>query len=92
MKVNALMMDETDNVVTCVREVPKGETVAYRDGDDIKTIEAKQKAKHECPVCHHMSVKRISSGIWFCKHCETKFAAEAYSPKAKKEISQVSEQ
>ena len=58
----------------------------------IKTIEAKQKAKHECLVCHHMSVKRISSGIWFCKHCETKFAAEAYSPKAKKEISQVSEQ
>ena len=58
----------------------------------IKTIEAKQKAKHECPVCHHMSVKRISSGIWFCKHCETKFAAEAYSPKAKDEISQVSEQ
>ena len=58
----------------------------------IKTIEAKQKAKHECPVCHHMSVKRISSGIWFCKQCETKFAAEAYSPKAKKEISQVSEQ
>jgi large subunit ribosomal protein L37Ae len=58
----------------------------------IKTIEATQKAKHECPVCHHMSVKRVSSGIWECRHCATKFAAEAYTPKTKKEISKVSEQ
>ncbi len=58
----------------------------------VKTIEAMEKAKHECPVCHHMAVKRVSSGIWYCKHCDTKFAAEAYSPKAKKELSQVSEQ
>lgn len=58
----------------------------------IKTIEAEQKAKHECPVCHHKSVKRVSSGIWLCRHCETKFAAGAYSPNAKKELSQVSEQ
>jgi ribosomal protein L37AE/L43A len=50
------------------------------------------KAKHECPVCHHKSVKRVSSGIWLCRHCDTKFAAAAYSPNAKKELSQVSEQ
>ena len=58
----------------------------------IKTIEAQQKAKHECPVCHHKSVKRVRSGIWLCRHCDTKFAAAAYSPNAKKELSQVSEQ
>ena len=58
----------------------------------IKTIEAQQKKRHECPVCHHDSVRRVSSGIWFCKRCETKFAATAYSPNAKKELSQVSEQ
>ncbi|MBR6203987.1 MAG: 50S ribosomal protein L37ae [Candidatus Methanomethylophilaceae archaeon] len=58
----------------------------------IKTIEAQQKKRHECPVCHHDSVRRVSSGIWFCKRCETKFAAEAYSPVTKKELSQVSEQ
>lgn len=58
----------------------------------VKTIEANQKQKHECPVCHHMAVKRVSSGIWYCKHCDAKFAATAYSPKAKKELSQVSEQ
>ena len=58
----------------------------------IKTIEAQQKGKHECPVCYHMNVKRVSSGIWYCSRCETKFAAAAYSPDTKKDISQVSEQ
>lgn len=57
----------------------------------IKTIEAQQRKRHECPVCHHDSVKRVSSGIWECRHCATKFAAGAYSPKTKKEISQISE-
>ncbi|MBR4202305.1 MAG: hypothetical protein IKQ93_01870, partial [Candidatus Methanomethylophilaceae archaeon] len=36
--------------------------------------------------------KRVSSGIWYCKHCDTKFAATAYSPDTKKDISKVSEQ
>ncbi|MDY0293695.1 MAG: 50S ribosomal protein L37ae [Candidatus Methanomethylophilaceae archaeon] len=58
----------------------------------VKTIEAAQKAKHECPVCHHMSVRRVSSGVWTCNHCGAKYAAEAYSPKTKKAISQVPEQ
>ena len=57
----------------------------------IKSIEAQQKKKHECPVCHHDSVKRISSGIWYCKHCDAKFAAGAYNPETKKELSQISE-
>lgn len=57
----------------------------------VKSIEAHQKSKHECPVCHHTSVSRISSGIWECKRCNAKFAAGAYSPNAKKEISKVSE-
>ncbi|MFA6799505.1 MAG: 50S ribosomal protein L37ae [Candidatus Methanomethylophilaceae archaeon] len=58
----------------------------------VKSIEAQQKMKHECPVCHHTSVKRVSSGIWECSRCNTKFAAQAYTPNTKKEISRVSEQ
>ena len=57
----------------------------------IKNIERTQKIRHECPVCHHTSVKRESSGIWLCRHCDTKFAASAYTPTAKKAISQVPE-
>ena len=57
----------------------------------VKNIEQTQKMRHECPVCHHTSVKRESSGIWSCRHCGAKFAAAAYSPVAKKAISKVSE-
>ena len=57
----------------------------------IKNIEKTQKISHECPTCHHASVKRESSGIWYCRHCGVKFAAAAYSPATKKTISQVSE-
>jgi len=57
----------------------------------VKNIEKVQKATHDCPVCHHVSVRRESSGIWYCRHCGVKFAAAAYTPKVKKEISQVPE-
>jgi large subunit ribosomal protein L37Ae len=57
----------------------------------VKNIEKVQKMRHECPVCHHNSVKRESSGIWLCRHCSAKFAAGAYTPVTSREISQVSE-
>jgi len=57
----------------------------------VKNIEQTQKQRHECPVCHHASVRRESSGIWLCRHCSAKFAASAYTPIAKKTISQVAE-
>ena len=59
-------MDPRDNVVTCVREVPKGETVAYRDGDDIKTIEAKE----TIPYCHKIALVDIDEGGQVLKYGE----------------------
>ncbi len=59
-------MDPRDNVVTCVREVPKGETVAYRDGDDIKTIEAKD----TIPYCHKIALVDIDKGDEVIKYGE----------------------
>ncbi len=61
----------------------------------VKAIEAHQKARHECPECHHQTVKRVSAGIWQCSRCGNKFAAAAYSPKIKRAedmITSVSEQ
>jgi large subunit ribosomal protein L37Ae len=54
-----------------------------RDIDRIRT------GDHECPNCHRIGVKRVSSGIWACPRCDTKFAAGAYSPLSKKETSEV---
>jgi len=36
-----------------------------------------------CPECQEDAVKRVSSGIWLCKHCNLKFAASAYSTRVR---------
>lgn len=41
MKIDALMLDPKDNVVTCVRDVNAGETVCYRNGDNFFEVNAK---------------------------------------------------
>lgn len=43
MKVNALLMDEKDNVVTCVEEVEIGQEILYDCGGKICTITAGKK-------------------------------------------------
>jgi len=42
-------------------------------------VEAKQKKKYKCPLCLKPKVKRVTSGIWHCDKCDTKFAGKAYS-------------
>ena len=46
----------------------------------ISSIESRQKKKHQCPECHYKAVKRISTGIWQCKHCNFTFSGGAYLP------------
>ncbi|OPY31485.1 MAG: 50S ribosomal protein L37Ae [Methanomassiliicoccales archaeon PtaU1.Bin124] len=48
-----------------------------------RDIEKIEKAKYECPTCHHVSVRRKATGIWECRHCDAKFAAMAYAPTVK---------
>ena len=52
-----------------------GRTIRYR----IDEIEAVQKGKQQCPYCHSDKIKRLSSGIWTCGRCESKFTGWAYS-------------
>jgi large subunit ribosomal protein L37Ae len=56
-----------------------------------RDIEKVAKANYECPTCHHKSVKRMSSGIWYCRRCETKFAAAGNSPTQRKIVTKVEE-
>jgi len=47
----------------------------------VSKIEIEEKKRHICPKCNMPYVKRVSSGIWRCKKCGTKFAGLAYYPK-----------
>jgi len=42
------------------------------------TVESESRLKSTCPFCSLSKVKRISSGIWFCSKCDSKFASGAY--------------
>lgn len=66
MEINALMMDMTDNVVTCVNEVQAGEMVVYRKGDEICTI----KAEENIPYCHKIALVDIAKGATVIKYGE----------------------
>lgn len=66
MDINALMMDETDNVVTCVDEVAAGAMVVYRKGNEICTI----KAEEDIPYCHKIALTDIAKGGEIIKYGE----------------------
>ncbi len=67
VKVNALMMDVTDNVVTCVTEVGKGETVVYRKGGEVCTLTAEE----NIPYCHKIAIADIKKGGHVIKYGES---------------------
>lgn len=48
--------------------------------DRVTKIEVKQRKLHRCPNCGFKTVKRISTGIYKCKKCNTEFAGGAYTP------------
>lgn len=47
----------------------------------VAEVERRQKQKHACPYCERLALKRIASGIWYCKKCKSKFAGGAYFPR-----------
>ncbi len=44
-----------------------------------KVVGAKKSALYKCEACGRMTVKRIGTSIWKCKHCNATYAGGAYS-------------
>jgi large subunit ribosomal protein L37Ae len=49
----------------------------------IREVSRHRQKPQQCPECQHYSVKRESSGIWKCRHCDLVFAAAAYSTRTR---------
>lgn len=49
----------------------------------IKSVSRHRIRPLRCPECQEDAVKRVSSGIWHCNHCNLKFAASAYSTRTR---------
>lgn len=66
MKLNALLLKPQDNVVTCIREVKKGEPVVYRREGEILSVEALE----DIPDCHKAAVRDIPAGDLVLKYAQ----------------------
>ena len=67
MKVNALMMDPSDNVVTCVVDIPAGAEVCFRRGDELLSLIAEE----PIPYCHKIALEDIPEGGHVMKYGES---------------------
>lgn len=67
MRVNALLMDETDNVVTCVEEISQGQDVIYKKDGELKTLTAKE----DIPFCHKVALTDLREGDEIIKYGES---------------------
>lgn len=64
--INAILLDEKDNVVTCVKEVQAGEEITYRSSDGLKTL----KTEEPIPYCHKVALTALSVGDEVIKYGE----------------------
>jgi altronate dehydratase large subunit len=66
MEINALLMNQADNVVTCVKEVVQGEQVVYRKGEEICSMLARE----DIPYCHKIALNDLQEGEDVIKYGE----------------------
>lgn len=66
MEINALLMHEKDNVVTCVKEVQAGTNVVYRKNGEICSVQAEE----TIPYCHKIALETLEEGADVLKYGE----------------------
>ncbi len=66
MNINALLMDERDNVVTCVAEVAKGNQIVYQRNGEVCTLTAED----DIPYCHKAALEDLPQGAEVRKYGE----------------------
>lgn len=66
MKINALLMHDMDNVVTCTETVAAGGTVCYKKNGEYLEL----KALEEIPNCHKVAVAPIGKDEHVIKYGE----------------------
>ena len=67
MKINALLMDITDNVVTTIAEIRAGETIIYRKGEEYCELTAAM----DIPFCHKAALSDIPKSANVIKYGES---------------------
>jgi large subunit ribosomal protein L37Ae len=63
-----------------------GPRYGVRTRKQISAVEGAKNKAYECPRCKHVSVRRVSTGIWQCRRCDLKFAGGAYSPQVTSKV------
>ena len=67
MEINALLMGETDNVVTSMADIPAGSEVVYRRGDEFLSLTALE----DIPYCHKIAITDIPENGEIIKYDES---------------------
>ncbi|MCL4373492.1 MAG: 50S ribosomal protein L37ae [Candidatus Marsarchaeota archaeon] len=46
-----------------------------------REVKEEKRASYMCDICGKVAVRRIGTGIWKCRHCNTVYAGGAYTMK-----------
>ena len=76
MNINALLMDEDDNVVTCVAPVSKGSQIVYQKGIEVCVLTAED----DIPYCHKAAIREIQAGEEVLKYAQVIGVAQVLLP------------
>lgn len=52
----------------------------------VRDVERRARAKHECSECGKTALERVGTGIWRCSRCGSVFAGGAFVPKTAESV------